>query len=347
MHVRTSWLMLFAAVLALPALRWLPGEPTAKAVPTQDTAKALSKETEETVKVDSTLPAYQPVSGISGNLNAVGSDTLSNLMTEWGRGFNALYPNVKFQSESKGSGTAPPALIAGTAQLGPMSRDMKPSEVDDFEGKFGYKPTQIRVAIDSLAIYVNKDNPIEKLSLPQVDAIFGKQRKAQYPKNVASWGDLGLTGDWATRPISLYGRNSASGTYGFVKEHILKNGDFKDTVKEQAGSAAVVLGVTDDKSGIGYSGIGYRSAGVRPVPISIDDKSEPVAVSPSNVYGGKYPITRFLYIYVNKAPNRPLDPLVKEFITYVLSQSGQQGVLKDGYFPLPSAKAAEDLQKIK
>src|SRR5688572_20013688 len=267
-------------------------------------------------------------------------------MTYWAEGFAKHYPNVKIQIEGKGSSTAPPALIAGTAQLGPMSREMKASEVDDFEGKFGYKPTSIRVAIDALAVYVHKDNPIQKLTLAQVDAIFGKQRKAGYEKNAATWGDVGVTGDWASMPISLYGRNSASGTYGFFKEHVLKNGDYKDTVKEQPGSAAVVLGVTEDRGGVGYSGIGYSTPGVRPVPIAKDGKSESGAVNAEAVYAGKYPITRFLYVYINKSPSKPLDPLIKEFLTYVLSQQGQHGTLKDGYLPLPAKIAGEELAKI-
>jgi phosphate transport system substrate-binding protein len=300
----------------------------------------------QTVKVDAALASYQKASGVSGSVNSVGSDSMNNLMTLWGEAFSKHYPNVKIQIEGKGSSTAPPALIAGTAQFGPMSRPMKPTEIDQFEKKYGYKPTVIRTAYDALAVYVNKDNPIQKLTLAQLDAIFGKQRKAGYEKNVATWGDLGLTGDWATLPISLYGRNSASGTYGFVKEHVLKNGDYKDTVKEQPGSAAVVLGVTEDRGGIGYSGVGYSTSGVRAVPIAKDASSEAGGVSAESVYGGKYPVTRFLYVYVNKAPNKPLDPLVKQFLTYVLSQQGQQVTIKDGYFPLTAKIANEELAKI-
>ena len=223
---------------------------------------------------------------------------------------------------------------------------MKSSELDDFEGKFGYKPTLVRVAIDALAVYVHKDNPIEKLTLAQVDALFGKQRKQGLTKDLITWGDVGLTGDWATVPVSLYGRNSASGTYGFFKEHVLKNGDYKDTVKEQPGSASVVLGVTEDRGGIGYSGIGYKTSGVRAVPLAKDDQSPAGTVGASSIYAGKYPLTRFLYVYVNKAPNKPLDPLVREFLVFVLSQQGQQGTLKDGYFPLTAKITAEELAKI-
>jgi len=299
----------------------------------------------QAVKVDAGIPSYAKTSGVSGNLSSVGSDTLNNLMTLWAEGYKKEYPNIRIQIEGKGSTTAPPALIQGTSQLGPMSRTMKAEEIDAFEKKYGYKPTALRVAIDALAIYVNKDNPIEKLTLAQVDAIFGKQRKAGFPKNVATWGDLGLGGDWAQLPISLYGRNSASGTYGYFKEHALCKGDYKDTVKEQPGSASVVQGVTEDKYAIGYSGIGYKTSGVRAVPVAakpgqcIDDSAE-------NVISGKYPLARFLYVYVNKAPNKPFDPLVREFLKYVLSQQGQQTVVKDGFIPLTGKIVQEELGKL-
>src|SRR6185503_20000186 len=172
----------------------------------------------QAVKVDPTISAYQKTSGVSGNLSSVGSDTMNNLMTLWGEAFAKIYPNVKIQVEGKGSSTAPPALIAGTAQFGPMSRAMRGTEVDQFEAKFGYKPTQLRTSYDALAVYVNKDNPLEKATLAEIDGVFSKTRR-RGGKNVATWGQLGLTGDWAGRPVSLYGRNSASGTYGFFKEH--------------------------------------------------------------------------------------------------------------------------------
>jgi phosphate transport system substrate-binding protein len=227
-----------------------------------------------------------------------------------------------------------------------MSRTMKEAEIDAFEKKHGYKPTAVRVAIDALAVYVHKDNPLDKLTLPQVDAIFSKGRQGGAKEDIATWGQLGLTGDWAKRPISLYGRNSASGTYVYFKEHALYKGDYKNTVKEQPGSAAVVNGVTEDMAGIGYSGIGYRTSGVKPLSIASKDGGEYITTDPENVYSGKYPIARFLYVYVNKAPNKPLDPLVNEFLRFVLSQEGQTIVVKDGYLPLTAKMLADDLGKL-
>ena len=292
------------------------------------------------VQVDSAIAGYAKVGGISGNLSSVGSDTLNNVMTLWAENFKKEYPNVRIQIEGKGSSTAPPALISGTAQLGPMSREMKPTELDEFEKKFGYPPTKVRVAIDALAVYVNKDNPLEQLTLPQVDAVFSKTRSCGGTADLGTWGALGLSGAWAQKPISLYGRNSASGTYGFFKEHALCNGDFRDTVKEQPGSASVVQGVSEDTYGIGYSGIGYKTSGVKALALAAKEGAPFVSTDPANVYAGKYPLARFLYVYVNQPPNKPADPLVKQFLAFVLSQEGQTIVVKDGYLPL-TAKMVE------
>ena len=292
------------------------------------------------------LPSYQKVSGVAGSLTSVGSDTMNNMMTLWAETYRKFYPSVKIQVEGKGSGTAPPALIAGTSQFGPMSRQMKPAELDSFEAKHGYKPTELRTSYDALAVYVNKDNPIKSLTLAQVEAVFGKNRARGYKENITTWGQLGLTGDWANRPISLYGRNSASGTYGFFKEHVLKNGDYKDTVKEQPGSASVVQGVTEDRFGMGYSGIGYKTSGVRAVPLSETPTGSPSDGNYEDVKSGKYPLWRFLYIYVNKAPGRQLDPLVGEFLKLIFSKEGQDVVVKDGYMPLSDVQCQQELAKL-
>lgn len=299
-----------------------------------------------TVEVDKNIPHYEKVSGISGNLSSIGSDTMNNLLTLWLEGFKKYYPNVNIQVEGKGSSTAPPALISGTAQLGPMSRDMKQEEIDAFEKKFGYKPTELRVSIDALAVYVNKDNPIEGLSLPQVDAIFSKTRRGGYRTDLTKWGDVNLSGDWNNRGISLYGRNSASGTYGYFKEFALFKGDFKDQVKEQPGSASVVQGVTEDRYGIGYSGIGYRTSGVLPLPLAKSENDEFHEANYENCLNGKYPLSRFLNIYINKSPNNQLNSLLREFLKFVLSYEGQEVVVKDGYLPLTSDLVKKELTRL-
>ena len=296
------------------------------------------------IEVDPELPAYSKQGGISVNLSSVGSDTLNNLMTLWSEKFKQFYPNINIQVEGKGSSTAPPALISATAQLGPMSRAMKQKELDAFESKFGYKPTPVRVAVDALAVFVNKDNPVKGLNLKQVDSLFSKSRRRGH-KEVETWGDLGVTGNWASRPISTYGRNSASGTYGFFKKLVMKKGDYKDEVKEQPGSASVVQSVSVDPFSAGYSGIGYKTASVRALPLS-ETGTNFVEPSAQNALTGEYPLARFLYIYVNKAPGKPLDPMTQEFVKMILSKEGQQVVVKGGYFPIAKAVTDEDIKKI-
>ena len=297
------------------------------------------------VEVDPNLTSYKPVSGVSGTVKSIGSDTLNNLMTLWSEGFRGKYPAVKLAIEGKGSATAPPALIEGTAQFGPMSREMKSSEIQAFEKKFGYKPSTIRTAVDSLAVFVHKDNPIKCLTMKQIDAIFSKTRKGGAAKEVKKWGDLGLTGEWADKPISLYGRNSASGTYAYFKDVALFHGDYSDSVKEQPGSSAVVQGVAADKYAIGYSGVGYKTADVRTVPLGTKEGKCFEATS-ENAYSGDYPLARFLYIYFNKKPGQALDPLMTEFIKYVLSKEGQLVVIKDGFYPVSKTLADEDLKQL-
>ena len=268
-------------------------------------------------------------------------------MALWVQGFRAYYPMVEVEVEGKGSSTAVPALVEGQATFGPMSRDPKPTEVDQFKEEFGYPPTQLAVGMDMLAVYVNKDNPIESLTLPQVDAIFSKTRKLGYSKDISTWGDLRLTDGWQSRAIELYGRNAASGTYGYFKEHALDKGDYKDTVKEQPGSASVVQGVTEDRYGIGYSGIGYKTSGVKALALAKKDGDPFITTDADNVYAGKYPLSRFLYVYINQPPNQPADPLVKQFLLYVLSQQGQAIVVKDGYLPLTAEMTAEAVKELK
>jgi phosphate transport system substrate-binding protein len=301
---------------------------------------------DDAIKLDPALKGYIKVSGVSGNVNSIGSDTLNNLMTLWAEGFRKQYPNVKIQIEGKGSSTAPPALIEGTSQLGPMSRSMKNTEIDAFERKFRYKPTAFPVAIDALAVYVNKDNPVKGLTMAQVDAIFSKSRRWGHNENIQFWKQAGVEGAQGNDPISIYGRNSASGTYGFFKEHALKNGDFKDEVKEQPGSASVVQSVSEDQSGIGYSGIGYLTSNVHAVPLAEKEGAAFNEANQQNADNGSYPLWRHLFIYVNKAPNKPLDPIVGEFIKFIYSKEGQQVVVKDGFFPLKADTVEKEVKKL-
>ena len=297
-------------------------------------------------KVDADLPEYSRASGVSGNLSSVGSDTLANLMTLWAEEFKRLYPNVNIQIQAAGSSTAPPALTEGTSNLGPMSRKMKDKELEAFEKKYGYKPLAIPVAIDALAVYVHKDNPIKGLTIPQVDAIFSATRKCGNSEDITSWGQLGLGGALGGKNIQLYGRNSVSGTYGYFKKHALCKGDYKNTVNEQPGSASVVQSVSSSINGIGYSGVGYKTSGVRAVPLTKKAGGEFIPADTENALNGKYPLSRFLYVYVNKRPNEPLAPLEREFVKMVMSKVGQEVVVKDGYIPLPAKVAEKEIAKL-
>ncbi len=295
--------------------------------------------------IDKNLPEYKKVSGISGNLSSVGSDTLANMMTFWAEEFKRTYPNVNVQIQAAGSSTAPPALTESTSNLGPMSRKMKSREIEAFEKRYGYKPTAVRVAIDALAVFVHKDNPIKGLRIEQVDAIFSSNRKCGAEKDVDRWGDLGLTGDWAGKDVQLYGRNSVSGTYGYFKKKALCKGDFKNSVNEQPGSASVVQSVSASLNGIGYSGIGYQTSGVRALPLSKKGDNY-VEANMENAISKKYPLSRFLYVYVNKHPNKALAPMDAEFLKMVLSKSGQKIVEKDGYIPLPNSVVQKEWKKL-
>jgi phosphate transport system substrate-binding protein len=292
--------------------------------------------------VDAALPDYAKASGISGKISSVGSDTLANLMTLWAEEFKREYPNVTIQIQAAGSSTAPPALTEGTSSFGPMSRKMKDKENAAFEAKYGYKATPIRVAIDALAVYAHKDNPIEGLSIPQVDAIFSATRKCGHAEDISSWSQLGSN----LGNIQIYGRNSVSGTYGYFKKKALCKGDYKDQVNEQPGSASVVQGVTKSLNGIGYSGIGYKTSGVKALALTKKPGGEMIAATKANAANGTYPLSRYLYVYVNKAPNKPLAPIDREFIKMILSKVGQKVVVKDGYVPLPIEVVEKELAKM-
>jgi phosphate transport system substrate-binding protein len=298
------------------------------------------------IALDQGLPAYQAVAGISGQIKSVGSDTLNIEMTLWAKGFKDLYPGVNIEIEGKGSATAPPALLQGLAHFGAMSRPMTAEEIDAFETKYGYKASGFRVAVDALAVYVNKDNPIRCLTLQQLNRIFSSTYKVAGGGNIKTWGDVGLTGEWAAMPISLYGRNSISGTYEFFRATALNNGDYKDDVKQQPGSEAVVRGVANDRSAIGYSGLDYRTNEVRTVPLASYNGGKCYDTSAEATYSGNYPIARYLYVYLNKKPNEQIDPLCSEFIKYIVSREGQTQTEMAGDYPITNAIREEDLNRL-
>ncbi|WP_318413098.1 PstS family phosphate ABC transporter substrate-binding protein [Photobacterium leiognathi] len=294
---------------------------------------------------DVALMPYKRVSGISGNLSSVGSDTLANLMTYWAEEFKRRYPNVNIQIQTAGSSTAPTALVEATAQIGPMSRMMKTKEVEAFEQEYGYKPTAIKVAVDALAVFVHEDNPLKGINFEQLDAIYSRTLRCGGLEPINQWGQLGLTGSWQNRGIQLFGRNSVSGTYGYFKKRALCRGDFRNNVNEQPGSASVVQSVSTSLNAIGYSGIGYKTTGIKAIPVAREG-DDYVEATIENSVNGRYPLSRFLYVYVNKHPNKPLAPMEGEFLRFILSSDGQKIVQKDGYIPLPVAVVEQNLAKL-
>ncbi len=304
-------------------------------------ALALAAGTAQAQSIDPNLPVYEAASGVSGNLTSIGSDTLNNLMTLWSEGFRGFYPNVAIQIQGAGSGTAPPALVEGTAQFGPMSRPMRGTEIEEFEARFGYEPLPLRGAIDAIGVFVHRDNPVTCVSMQEIDAIFSSTRAGGADAAITTWGELGAEGEWADRPIAAYGRNSASGTYGYFREVALFGGDYSPEVREQPGSSTVIQGVAADLGGIGYSGVGYGTADVRALDIRGDDGN---CYTTDDAPEGTYPIARFLYVYMNVDPNAELEPLRAEFVRYVYSQQGQQDVVRAGFFPVTARIANLDLE---
>lgn len=300
---------------------------------------------QQSLAYDGKLEQYERVSGISGNLSSIGSDTLANMMTLWAEDFQRIYPRVNIQIQASGSSTAPPALIESTAQFGPMSRRMRQSEKAAFERQFGYPPTEIRVAIDALGIFVHQDNPIKGLDFIQLDAIFSATLRCGALKPINRWQELGIKSRWATHQIQLFGRNSVSGTYGYFKSTALCDGDFKVNVNEQPGSASVVQGVSASLNGIGYSGVGYQMSGVKLLPISKEGTAY-IKPTTDNITSGDYPLTRFLYIYINKPPTEKLKAIEAEFIRYMLSENGQKRVEQDGYIALPERFVLQELSNL-
>ncbi|HAS6024862.1 TPA: phosphate ABC transporter substrate-binding protein PstS family protein [Vibrio vulnificus] len=295
--------------------------------------------------LDTPSQPYKKIPGVSGNLLSVGSDTLAGMTTLWVEDFKALYPNINAQVQASGSSTAPPALTEQTAQFGPMSRPMRLREVEAFERTHGYKPTALRVAIDAIGIFVHQDNPVQGLNFPQLDAIFSATLRCGAEDFVSTWAQLGIDAEWAKRNFQLFGRNSVSGTYGYFKKHALCGGDFKSQVNEQPGSASVVQSVASTLSGIGYSGVGYRVAGVRLLPIA-KQGNEFVYPSRENILTGDYPLSRYLYVYVNKHPSKALSPIEAEFIKFIYSAQGQALVEKDGYVSITEEFAKQELAKV-
>lgn len=306
----------------------------------------VGEESEEGLSLDPRLPRYVSAESLEGEIVAIGSDTLENLLAHWARTFEGLYPDVSIRVEGRGSRTAPPALTSGESSLAPMSRRMTDDEVAAFAAERGHAPTRISVATDALAVYVHSDNPIDRLTFEQIDAIFSSTLECGAPEALETWGEIGVEGEWAAMPIRAYSRDELSGTYDYFRENALCDGEYAEDVVPLQSSAAVIQKIGEDRSGVGYSGIGYKSPSVDTLALARKTGEFFYDSDTSRVQASAYPLLRSLYLYVDKAPDRTLDPLVLEFIEFCLSAEGQQIVLKEGFLPLGADPARRELSKL-
>ncbi|MDQ7074107.1 MAG: phosphate ABC transporter substrate-binding protein [Gammaproteobacteria bacterium] len=297
--------------------------------------------------VDSTLPDYSTTSELSGTLSSVGSDSLEKIMQQWQATFKQRHPNVQTKIKAKGSSTAPKALIKEEANIGPMSRKMKRTEVKAFKEKYGYKPTKIPVAMDTLAIYVHKDNPIKGLRFADLDSIFSHEHKCGKHKEIKVWGDLGLTGKWKNQTIHAYGRNKKSGTYGYIKKRALCNGAYGKEVSQEENFESITKKVAVSLGGIGYASMAYQNKSVRIIPMAKSRGQKLVLPTPENTLNRHYPLGRFLYVYINRDPTKPVAEVEWEFIKLMLSKQGQEIISNNGYIPLSLKMIKKTLKKLK
>lgn len=273
---------------------------------------------------------------MTGSLTIVGSDTMKPLTRHWERKLKEFYPHIDIRIQGSGSEQGPPALLEKTAQIIAVSRPLTPAEILEFKKRHGYEPTEVPVATDALAIFVHRDNPITGLTFKQLEAMFCKERRRQAEYSITKWGQLGLGGEWSQADIWLHGRTSTSGTAAFFREKVCLNGEFSPKVIEEPGSASIVVEIMKDRYAIGYSGIGYRTSTVRPVPLAERESDAFVEATFENAINGTYPLRRLLYLYVDKPPNEELPALVSEFVKFATSHEGQEIVVKEGFFPLPT-----------
>ncbi len=292
------------------------------------------------------LATYVAQRPVSGELKSVGSDSMEPLMALWSDDFKKFQPRISTLFICKGSGTAPKALIEGSTLMGQMSREMNDQELAAFQAKYGYAPTRIPVAVDALVIYVNAGNPLKQLRMEEIDAIFSTTRKGGAKSDILRWGDLGLGGDWKQREVQAYGRDENSGTRAFFKEHVLKKGEFKPSVKAFADQFAVVEAPAVDGGGISYGPLQYANRMVKGVPVAGFSSDRFIEPSLETIQKATYPLTRFLYIYVNKAPGKDLDPTVKEFLRFVLSKEGQACVSTFGALAIPGDLASMGMGRL-
>jgi phosphate transport system substrate-binding protein len=285
------------------------------------------------------LPFYTPATGVSGKIRVFGMATTMNLLARSAATFKQLYPEASLATTSGPAKTGLAALAEGRADIVPMTRPLTPEEIRDFTLKAGHPPTEIKVAADALAIYVEKKNPIAGLTLAQLDGIFSRTQR-RGGGSIETWGQAGLTGEWADRPIVLFGYGRGDGVHQFFREQVLEGGDFRVSMRVEGGGSTISQGVASEPTAIGCASILFACKRVRAVPIAGAD-GRFYAPTPENVRSRKYPLSRYLYVCVNKPPRQPLGGPAAEFLRFLLSREGQRIVADGGNVALEPAVAAE------
>lgn len=290
--------------------------------------------------VDPSLPVYRPGEQLSGKITLVGSNTMSQVASLWIEGFRQFHPNVEFDNQIKGSANAVSSVIHEEATFGLLTRSIHPQEVAAFEQKFGHPPTVLTPTYEPIAVYAHESNPIEGLTIQQLDAIFSTTRLRGAAAAATTWGDLGLRGEWASRPIVLQGRSSDTGSVVFFREAVLAGGAYRRDIVDHPSNVDLVKGVAGDPGAIGFAGRTYMLPGVKTIPLSAGDGAPCVDVHSVEATQGQYPLIRPLQLVVNQAPGADLPPLQREFLKYVFSRLGQEDVLRAGFQPI-SGRPAE------
>lgn len=319
---------------------------------------------EHDLDADPTIPTWVP-----GHLDIaprqefhiIGSDTMDEITLEWVKMFRKAYPHLSVTMEARASGTGYRGLVDGESQVATVARELLPPEAEAFVKKFGYEATAFRVATGSLGslgktaasvILVDRDNPIEGLTMAELDAIYSTSRRRGH-NDIRTWGDLGLGGKWNAKPIRLYGLEPPNGIEAYFQEIVLLGGEYKNNiafVHSEGDTHAFTVAAQDmarNPGGLTYAMLANLTPNVRPLPLA-ENAGEPfVAPTVESVYRHTYPLSRFIYIYVNKAPDKPLDPAIKEFLKVVLSYQGQSAVAREGVFmPLQSTVVREELTRL-
>lgn len=285
------------------------------------------------------LPSYAPVVDLTGKIASIGDSTTTNLVARLAAEFRMMYPNVTLEITASPTSIGPSALLDGRADIVPMSRRLTHEEVQGFTKKYGYPPTEIRVANDALAIYVEKRNPLPGLTLVQLDGIFSRTQR-RGGSSIETWGQAGLTEEWAELPITLYGYGLGDGARQVFQQQGLDGGEFRLSLRVEGGGSSIVQGVAANPGAIGFASIFFTCKGVRVVPLAGAD-GRFYAPTTENVRGLQYPLSRFLYICVNKSPRRPLEGPAAEFLRFLLSGEGQHIVADGGNIPLDAATLNE------